>query len=43
MIYFNHPIEPGGDRPVSKDFNAEDYFWPTWIGMDDSSYGTEER
>ena len=35
VIYFNHPNKEGSE--VDKDFTAEDYFWPTWIGMDDSS------
>ena len=34
VIYFNHPNKEGSS--IDKDFTAEDYFWPTWIGMDDS-------
>ena len=30
-IYFKHPFRKG----QGEGFIAEDYFWPTWIGMDD--------
>ena len=32
-IYFNHPFKKGSYRDGR--FIGEDYFWPTWIGMDD--------
>ena len=32
-IYFNHPFKKGSFRDGR--FVGEDYFWPTWIGMDD--------
>ena len=32
-IYFNHPFKKGSLRDGT--FIADDYFWPTWIGMDD--------
>ena len=31
-IYFNHPFKKGSRDGT---FFADDYFWPTWIGMDD--------
>ena len=32
-IYFNHSVREGSKK--DKKFKPENYFWPTWIGMDD--------
>ena len=33
-IYFNHPAREGS--PYYRRFSNKDFFWPTWIGMDDT-------
>ena len=32
-IYFKHPFRNGSK--IDKRFIYENYFWPTWVGMDD--------
>lgn len=34
VTYFNNPIRKGS--PLSYSFTANDYFWPTWIGIGDN-------
>ena len=35
VIYFNQPIENGSNIGIHKFWVNKDFFWPTWIGMDD--------
>ena len=35
VIYFNHPIANRSNIGINRLWVNEDFFWPTWIGMDD--------
>ena len=36
VIYYDQPVRPGSR--VGADFTPEDYFWPAWIGMNDTGH-----